>query len=319
MYEPFQFVGRCSEGGYEWRGGRFAFLTGTGSTEEREGPALVPIGNTERQYVPRPDLFFEFAAVDPDNDEAVLAFANRYGLLGASPAWLFRKPQSRGVATTDTGGELRSHWQEHLRGMRAAASLWEALRKQDSKRLSQCIHWRGKDRVEYVWPPSADWSTPWSTHAVVASKQINQHLLERCRPGDPEMAARLYLQEVVNKNLNKLVAPRLLWTAPERSKMGLFIVPNALIGCLWLQLANAIADYRKFVMCESCGKPMLVAPEGTGARTNKRTCSDACRTRVHARRKTEARQLRHEGMPVAQIAKHLRAEVTQIKRWIAER
>jgi hypothetical protein len=203
--------------------------------------------------------------------------------------------------------------------MKAAVSLWEALRKEATQVLSQCIVWRGTDRVDYNWPPSSDSFTPWSTHVTIASKQTNPDLLKRFKPGDVEIPARLYLQEVVNKNLMELVAPNLLWTIPDRKKMGLFIVPRSLIGCLWLQLAGAIAELRKFRTCDGCGKPMLVASEGSGFRTNRRTCSDACRVRLYARRKLEAQRLRREKLPLREIAKRLDIEVEQVKRWIADR
>lgn len=317
-YDPFQFVWTCSEQGYEWAEGKFVTIE-SASKEEHEGPALLPLGEPERTYVPAADLFLKFASLDPDDDGKILEFANSYGLLGDSPIWLFPKPSSKGVKTTGITGELRSHWQEHLRDMKAAVSLWEALQTEDTNLLSQCIHWRGDDRVDYVWPPSASLITPWSTHVTIASKQTSSHLLERFKPGDVTLPARIYLQEVVNKHLARLVAPRLLWTIPDRKKMGLFIVPGSLIGSFWMHLAGAIAELRKFRTCEGCGQPMLVASEGSGFRTNRKTCSDACRVRLYARRKLEARRLRSEKLPVREIAKLLDTGVEQIKRWIAER
>jgi len=319
MYDPFQFVWRRSEQGYEWQTGRFRATGTEGTLEEYDGPALVPIGDSERRYVPSPDLFLEFASIDPDREGRIVKFANSYGLLGGGPLWLYPKPARKGAGGAGVDGEMRSHWQGHLHKMKAAVSLWEALRTQDSKLLSQCIQWHGAERVDYKWPPSSDWPTPWSTRATIASKQTNPLLLDRLRPGDVEMPARMYLQEVVNKSLDKLVAPRLLWTLPDRQKMGLFIVPDSLIGCLWLQLANGIAEFRKFRICEGCKKPMLVAPEGSGSRTNRKTCSDACRVRLYARRKLEARRLRNERVSLPQIAKRLGAGVDQVKRWIEER
>ncbi len=300
----------------EWKDGKFLVI---GDSSEHEGPALVPIGQTDRAYVPDPDLFLKFTSIDPDQHEKILEFANSYGLLGFSPLWLFPKSGSKDQRTTNIFGELRSHWHEHLHSMKAAVSLWEALRKDDTKVLSQCIVWRGTDRVDYNWPPSSDFFTPWSTHVTIASKQVNPDLLDRLRSGDVEGPARLYLQDVVNKNLKKLVAPNLLWTIPDRKKMGLFIVPDTLIGCLWLQLAGAIAELRKFRTCDGCGKPMLVASEGSGFRTNRKTCSGACRVKVYARRKVEARRLRSEKLSLQQIAKRLGTGVEQVKRWIAER
>ena len=100
--------------------------------------------------------------------------------------------------------------------------------------------------------------------------------------------------------------------------MGLFMVPSTLIGCLWLQLADAIAGFQKFRLCESCRKPMLVAAEGSGYRTNRKTCSNACRIRLYSGRKLEARQLRDQKLSVREIAKRLDTGVEQVKRWIAK-
>ena len=138
--------------------------------------------------------------------------------------------------------------------------------------------------------------------------------------GEALKPARLYLQEVVNKSLAELVAPRLLWKTPDRNEMGLFMVPSNLIGCLWLQLADAIAGFQKFRLCEneSCRKPMLVAAEGSGYRTNRKTCSNACRIRLYSGRKLEARQLRDQKLSLREIAKRLDTGVEQVKRWIAK-
>jgi hypothetical protein len=200
--------------------------------------------------------------------------------------------------------------------MKAPVSLWEAIHAKDTSVLAKCIRWPSPDHVTYEWPPSTEWITPWSTKATIASREINSHLLDRFRPGDVIMPARIYLQEVVNKSLEEFVAPRLLWT--DREKMGLFIVPSTLIGCLWLQLAKAIAESCKFRICEGCGKSMLVSPEGSGYRTNRKTCSNACRIRLYSRRKLEARQLRSQKLTVREIAKRLDTDTGKVKKWIAE-
>src|SRR5258708_3781240 len=87
---------------------------------------------------------------------------------------------------------------------------------------------------------------------LAMGETLEPGLLKRFRPGDVVLPARIYLQEIVNKRLAKFVAPRLLWSLPDRNKMGLYIVPDTLIGCLWIQLAMAIAEFRKFRICEGC-------------------------------------------------------------------
>ena len=317
MYELFQLIWQVSEDGYEWRSGPFRLFEA--DLRKHDEPALIALGENSRPYKPEPDLFLKFASIDPNADAESLRFANSYGLLGGASRWLGPEPKRKGEVTTSVTGELRSHWQGHLHRMKAAVSLWQAINAEDTSVLAKCIRWRGPNHITYEWPPSSDWTTPWSTHATIAAPGINSHLLERFERGDVLKPARYYLQEVVNKSLDELVAPRLLWTAPDRNEMGLFIVPDTLIGCLWLQLASAIADFRKFRLCEGCRKPMLVAPEGSGYRTNRKTCSNACRIRLYSRRKLEARQLRGQKLPVREIAKRLGTGIEQVKRWIAER
>ncbi len=317
MYELFQFIWQVAEDGHEWRSGPIRVFGA--NVRKHDEPALIALGENSRPYKPDPDLFLKFASIDPNADVEILHFANSYGLLGRGPRWIAPEPERKGASTTAVTGELRSHWQEHLHGMKAAVTLWEAIKAENSSVLASCIHWRRRDHITYDWPPSSELNTPWSTHATIAAPGINSHLLERFQRGDVLKPARFYLQEVVNKSLAELVSSRLLWKAPDSNEMGLFIVPSTLIGCLWLQLADAIAGHQKFRLCESCGKPMLVAAEGSGYRTNRKTCSNACRIRLYSDRKIEARQLRDKKFSVREIAKRLDTGVEQVKRWITKR
>ena len=318
MYELFQFIWHVAEDGHEWRSGPIRAFGG--NVQKYDEPALVALGENARAYKPEPDLFLKFASVDANADAEMLSFANSYGLLGGGPRWIEPAPKQKGSEPTTVTGEVRSHWQEHLNRMKAAVTLWRAIQGEDSSVLASCIHWRSRNHVIYDWPPSSELTTPWSTHATIASPGINPHLLERFEHGEVLKPARLYLQEVVNHSLAELVAPRLLWKAPDRNEMGLFLVPSTLIGGLWLQLADAIAGFQKFRLCEneSCRKPMLVAAEGSGYRTNRKTCSNACRIRLYSGRKLEARRLHDKKVSVREIAKRLDTEVDQIKRWIAK-
>ena len=313
MYEATEFIWQRAENGYEWQAGHFrAFDL---KPNRHNGPALVARGEAAIAYKPVPDLFLKFASIDADSELEILKFASEYGLLGGSP--MIAPEPSKGETSKTITGELRSHWQNHLHDMKAAVSLWLAIRTEDKDLLAQCIEWRSDRHITYVWPPSSEWRTPWSIHATIASPSDTE-LLKRFRPGDVVMPARTYLQKVVNTRLHEQVAPRVLWISPERTNMGLYIVPDSLIGCLWLQLATALAEFNKFQFCEACERPMLVAPEGTGFRSNRKTCSNACRIKVYARRKAEARQLRDQKLSVREIAKRLDTGVDQIKRWIAK-
>jgi len=62
---------------------------------------------------------------------------------------------------------------------------------------------------------------------------------------------------------------------------------------------------------------MLVAGDGSGSRSHKTTCSNACRVRLSARR-VAARQLRKQNVPPRQIAKRLNASIENVKRWLGK-
>src|SRR5258705_12021160 len=176
MYELFQFIWRVSEEGYEWRGGTF---TPFPTDEKHVGPALIELGENSRPYKPEPDLFLKFASIDPNTDAEILRFANSYGLIGGGPRWIAPEPERKGVKTTAVTGELRSHWQEHLHRMKAAVTLWEAIKADDTSVLARCIHLRGRGHINYQMPPPPEWTTPRRNHAPIAPPRIKLNLLQR--------------------------------------------------------------------------------------------------------------------------------------------
>jgi len=303
MQDFFQFIQVVGEGGYVWREGplREGF-----APEVYDGPALMQVGSEAKPVEPEQQLFLEFAGLDPADDSALLAFANANGLLTKSgPLLTQRRP---GEATQSAPGELREFWREQIRLMAAAVALWKAVKLEDESALRSLIHWRGTDRVDYEGPP-------FQTYSTIASPEIRAFLLKRFHPGDVVMPAKLYLQEMVNESLARWVSPRLLW-ARDRKRMGLFIVPNSLLGFMWYHLSAAIAEFRTFRNCAVCKTPMLISPEGSGQRANKSTCSDACRVRLYASRVLEAQELARRGIAPKQIAEKLGAELPRVKTWI---
>src|ERR1700691_3233783 len=134
MYELFQFIWQVAEDGHEWRSGPIrVFRTDVRTHDE---PALVALGENSRPYKPEPNLFLEFASIDPNSDAEILRFANSYGLLGDGPRWIAPEPKREGTERTGVTGELRSHWQEHLHRMKAAVTLWRAIQGGDSSVLA---------------------------------------------------------------------------------------------------------------------------------------------------------------------------------------
>ena len=130
MYELFQFIWHVAEDGHEWQSGPMRPITV--DVRKHGEPALIALGERSRPYKPEPNLFLKFASVDPDADLEILRFANSYGLLGGGPRTIAPEPKRKETPTAGVTGELQSHWQQHLHRMKAAVTLWEAIKADDS-------------------------------------------------------------------------------------------------------------------------------------------------------------------------------------------
>ena len=65
--------------------------------------------------------------------------------------------------------------------------------------------------------------------------------------------------------------------------MGLHFQAPTLLAALWLQFALAITKKVRYRQCLGCGSYLTIHPDGF--RSNRRTCSDACRTKASRSRR----------------------------------
>jgi hypothetical protein len=158
-------------------------------------------------------------------------------------------------------------------------------------------------------PAHAEW-------ALIASTHLGDEVLDRFVRGDLVKPALHYVQSVINKQLQKRASPRLLWDA-NRERLGLYIVPEGLIGALWLQFARAVERDSQFRQCAECGIWFELAP-GT-ARSDKLYCSTPCRTKAYRKRQAEAARLHGEGRSLDDIARDLESEPDTVRGWIERR
>ena len=95
------------------------------------------------------------------------------------------------------------------------------------------------------------------------------------------------LRRLITKTLKGRVSPRLLWDA--RSRLGLYVVPENLLGAMWLQLARAVNWQKKYERCEGpgCGKVIEISLDESGNRADCQYCSGACRQKAYRQRKRE--------------------------------
>ena len=264
-------------------------------------------------------LFRNFAATDRSLD-AIKLFADRFGMLGGSlRKRIVLHDQGRGGRHPMGFGEHVDEWLHEILVMRLAVDLWEFARQGDTDHLSRMISWAdGGTRVSINTHPELQDSElptePTHVHrAVIAAEHLDREILARFVPGDPIGPALHCMQNLINEHLHQRASPRLLWEQ-SRDRLGLYIVPEGLIGALWLQFARAVERDAKFRQCPECGTWFEIAP-GRG-RTDKQFCSTACRTRAYRTRQAEAARLHGEGRSIEDIARELESDPATVRGWI---
>ncbi|MFZ5768638.1 MAG: hypothetical protein ACOY3F_08080 [Bacillota bacterium] len=258
-------------------------------------------------------LFRTFADTPPTK-EGILRFANKYGhLFELQDAVVVEHEGRKAVASA----EALSLWQQQIWDMRLAVELWDAVQARDIAALSRRLTWTkgpGGMGVLYDTHLTGDSGEPRYTEWI-AAPNIHPERLELFAPGDLVMPALYRVQRVVNEHLKGQVSPRLLWDE-HRSRLGLHIVPQSLIGALWLQFAHAITGRKAYRRCEECGTWFEVSPRV--ARTNRIYCSNACRTRAYRRRKVQAQQMYAAGKAIGEIAEALGSDEATVAGWVKE-
>src|SRR5262245_24117826 len=115
-----------------------------------------------------PELYRTFAAIDAENPESILAFANKYGILDykiftltntITPMGNYEKRERK------QHGNPLSLWKREIGPMQAAVQLWNNLKKEKNNEwLEKRILWKGKDRFVYKadlsHPPYEEFSWP---------------------------------------------------------------------------------------------------------------------------------------------------------------
>jgi hypothetical protein len=216
-------------------------------------------------------------------------------------------------------GEHVDDWVHEILVMRLAVDLWESARGGDSDHLDRMISWdpEGTRVMIDTHPELERGQVPQTSahvhRAVIADERLDPDILARFVPGDAIGPALHCMQSLINEHLHHRASPRLLWEQ-SRDRLGLYIVPDGLIGALWLQFARAVERDARFRECPECGTWFEVAP-GRG-RTDKQFCSNACRTKAYRKRQAEAARLHREGRSLEDIARELDSDPDTVRGWV---
>jgi hypothetical protein len=323
---PLQFRWHVAEDGYRWLESHAV----DGSDQMRQpflthGRSIGAGGFRLMKYQPLAafsGLFRVFADTEPSRD-AIKAFADRFGPLGpdiAKQIPLYDQRNARGVPLGT--GEPLAAWKDEILIMRFAIEIWEAARNGDVAALERVIHWQPDGSgVEIAGHPAVPRgqlpeAPAWVERTWIAGTHLGDDVLGRFVRGDLVKPALHYVQSTINKSLEGRASPRLLWDA-KRERLGLYIVPDGLVGALWLQFARAVERDSRFRQCAECGIWFELAP-GT-ARADKLYCSTPCRTKAYRKRQLQAVRLHGEGRSIDDIARQLESDPDTIRGWIARK
>ncbi len=308
--DVFQFLWDVRQSGYRW-----AEMTPApdrmGDWEQYEPELFLMDAGGETmisRYDPLQDhsgLFREFADTSP-TQEGILGFANKFGRLGghAEEGILLWVTDSK----IPSGGrsERLSTWVGQIQAMHEAINLWDLAKAGDTDGLSRVIEWEGRDVVRRRLEHDSELQGQ-----IIASWGVSPELLQLFRSGDLIQPALVQTQRTINWNLES--SPRLLWD-PKQGRLELRIVPDSLIGAMWLQFARAVDGNKTYRRCAECRTWFAISP-GT-ARVTRTYCSNACRSKAYRKRQLEAERMHKEGISIEDIAHRLDSDIKTVSKWV---
>ena len=213
--------------------------------------------------------------------------------------------------------------------MQHAVNVWGAVKKDDTKRLKRWFSLRAHRTFTDVcytpderWPASASRpivqfiSDPGATAVrlfpIGADRRGDPS--DIAVPSDPRGWAVEWLRVVVNARLRSHTRAALLYVpGSDPQSPGLNVVPNTLLGALWLQFARAVEGQDRFRQCPMCQRWFRMAPKAKATTT---FCSTACRVRDLRTRKATAVRLAKKGVPVAEIAVLVNSSPDTVRTWV---
>ena len=274
--------------------------------------AEAPI--TYRPWAEQPGLFRRFIELE-ESEAAVVKFASRFGPLYRPHSHVIPPWHPHGVETVpteehenpvDTWDVLVAgtglNWSYQIRRLRAVVKLDDGIRSQDSAFLETLA-----PDTDVGLNLSGEWMRfPSSSKRVERGPQS---------PLDMAMALR-------DREIDKALVARPSQEPVVRARMvqgQLRLVAVHLLGLMWLQLATAIGEGKRFKRCPARNCPLVWFEVSTGllgVREDAEFCSARCRHTAYRDRKNRARQMHRDGVPVPEIAKRMETAPGQIRTWI---
>lgn len=239
-----------------------------------------------------PALFRKFTD-QRDTEGAFAEFAARYGDLDGGGAVVVGDhiATAEEMASNDpflvySEGRSLQIWRGHRQMLAFAVRLWDAI---NEGRADELI---GTDLLVKPYDSLVEPGKPAPKYMVWTRTASAQHDLglttpktfdEQFEPATPlmkaslpEMAARAALANLVSEMCaNVRVVMRVTSAQPDGLRLTFEV--RSLIAAMWLQFALAVDGQREYRPCPVCGDWW----DATEARSDRKTCSDRCRKRMH--------------------------------------
>ena len=272
-----------------------------------------------RSYQPLTDatgLFRTFALAKPTK-AGVLAFANEYGLLGTER---YLDPDPREVPDAMAGeqvvGERLSDWIAHILVMKDAVDVWDLVATRDEPGLKKLQ----RSRKLFTKPPAHRLAEPAAVepqHDAYTADGFDRLGYYQSPRSVSLSDAWDFVMDAITQHLEETgVEMTMKWDRAQRTGR-FYIAPRSLLAAMWVQFAEAVSEQKTYERCRLCGKPFEVSTAQTGARTNRRFCSDEHKNQFHYEKRTRARQLQDGGATLREIADEYETTVAAVKKWLA--
>lgn len=273
--QPFQW--EVAPGGYQWVTSQPpSWVPGSAASSSGTGrwltDGLPPGARWQRRlYDPMatPTLFRIFGDTPPTED-GVLTFASAYGMvLRGETIALDEETHAIGLGTP------LSTWTEEILHLRNALRTWDGLQAGDKDLVTGSL--RVWEQHSMLW---ADFPEPGAQVGPLALDDEDLNLYHET--GDLSLIALHLVRQTVNFELSTGTRAQLV-ESTTAGRPALTTVPTSLLGAMWFQFAQAIAEDKRYRRCQECASWFEVPPDAR--RRNSMYCRDACKSKAYRARK----------------------------------
>ena len=234
--------------------------------------------------------FHQFSEIE--TGEQAISFASSYGLLGlpvssAEPLSFTHVPATLEYFGSRSRrrrqGEPVADWLEEALSVRQAISLWERVQLLKDGKAARTKEEAVKMLVNGALLLFKVQGLKRGRPSFHLPRPLADAELDALNDSDdPFQDAGRTLRQAVTEKLGQLPIAPVLAESEGEGLGALAFRPVTLLAAIWMQLAQAISNIHDLWRCEYCGRLILIGwssdPTSHGKRTNRRVCSDSCRT-----------------------------------------